>query len=451
MDALSVLERWVEPLTGPLGDFLKETQELATTHQNSVSTFRTLVADLTDVEAADAFVGDAATSMLGLSEEYIAAEFTLSGTAGALAGPIAEGAEACAVAVASIGAGVATAAEEAAEAGPLIEVTEVVTVAAAAEGEMNPVADVAEVSLIAITAGWIIGILVTLCAALFAAWWLWRHSMDDIANKPRPSLPETPTPPAPPQASHLTEEQQEMVQRLAQEYGVDPEDIARLLEYDPTLTEADLRKILDRYKNKKTQFPNVPAGTLLLALAMNLPDSLLQYLTHLNDGKTNMYLKGQPGDPIVDVLTALLGELTQESRELLSQLQSKIARRPKGQSIEDAVNASGLVKWKDLPAAVQEMLSGKSKQPYELLYGNAVESLVFQKLDADYPDVKRYYEEQHDLQIEADFSGLYPDVQMKEGDKTIIIDVTSQKNMPSKSKYSFDNVDTNIAVGYGAP
>src|SRR5579885_308781 len=125
MNALEVLEQWVEPLTGPLGDFLKETQELATIHQNSVATFENLVTDLTDAQAPDAFVGDAATSMVELAQEYLTSEVALSGSVGALAGPLAEGGAACATAVATIGDGVATAAAEAAEAEPLIEVTAV--------------------------------------------------------------------------------------------------------------------------------------------------------------------------------------------------------------------------------------------------------------------------------------------------------------------------------------
>jgi len=260
MTPLEILEQWVEPLTGPLGDFLKETQVLATTHQNSVANFENLVADLTDAQAPDAFVGDAATSMVELAQEYLASEYALSGTVGTLAGPLAEGGAACATAVATIGEGVTTAASEAVEAEPLIQVTAVVDVAAAAQGELDPVNDVAEVGLTAITAIWIIGILVLLGAALFGAWWLWQNSMNDIASKPRPKLPRTPTAPVPPQAFHLTPQQEEMAKRLHADFGrtgLSLDDIREIIAENPNLTEAQLRALLAQYAKVVAANPNL--------------------------------------------------------------------------------------------------------------------------------------------------------------------------------------------------
>lgn len=271
MTPLEVLEQWVEPLTGPLSDFLKETQVLATTHQNSVATFENLVADLTDAQAPDAFVGDAATSMVELVQEYLASEYALSGTVGTLAGPLAEGGAACATAVATIGEGVTTAASEAVEAEPLIQTTAVVDVAAAAQGELDPVNDVAEIGLTAITAIWIIGILVVLGAVLFGVWWLWHNSMNDIANKPRPRLPRTPTAPVPPQAFHLTQQQEEMAKRLYADFGssgLSLDDIREIIAENPNLTEAQLRLLLSKYADVIKKNPNLVSKHGALAVFM---------------------------------------------------------------------------------------------------------------------------------------------------------------------------------------
>ncbi len=120
MGALEILEQWVEPITRPLEDFLGETQILATTHQESVRTFNSLVQDLTDTNASDAFVGDAADSFVELTGEYLTSEIALSGTVGALAGPLAEAGSACAKAVTDIGGAVADTAATA----PDVEVLE---------------------------------------------------------------------------------------------------------------------------------------------------------------------------------------------------------------------------------------------------------------------------------------------------------------------------------------
>ncbi len=299
MNALEVLEQWVEPLTGPLGDFLKETQILATTHQNSVTTFQNLVADLTDTQTPDAFVGDAATSMLELMGEYTTAEFALSGTAGALAGPIAEGGAACATAVASIGGGVATAASEAADAGPLLEVTAVVDVAAAAQGELDPVNDIAEVGLTAISAWWIVGVLITLGAALFGAWWIWNNAMNNIANQARPHLPKTPAVPVPPQA--LNAIQQQELDTLIQEFpDVSPDDIKALLLAGFTPDEirailkagfshAQIQDIIHRIKTAQQD----QHGTDKLGLTVpQIHDLVMKVVAALNSPSVEIQLEG---------------------------------------------------------------------------------------------------------------------------------------------------------------
>ena len=261
----------------------------------------------------------------------------------------------------------------------------------------------------------------------------------------------------------LSPEQLEMAGRLADEYGLNIEDIIRLLEYDPKLSEQDLRKIIAGYLSKKQQYPTIPTGMLLLAVAMKLPDSMLEYMTHLNDGQSNIYLKGSPGDIIADLLASVLGELTQEAKTQLSMLQSAIRKSLNGQTFADqkakeqaiieAVDSTGVI-WDDLPEAVQNMLLGKiGRDKYRFAYGNSIESLIKQKFEASYPDVQEYYGREFGLKLNEvivlpDKSKVIPDVKFTEDGQTIIMDITSQKNMPDKKKYLILDVKILIALGY---
>ncbi|MDQ2714513.1 MAG: hypothetical protein M3Z08_06375 [Chloroflexota bacterium] len=142
MGALEVLEQWVKPITEPLNDFLSETRALATTHQNSVTSFNNLVQDLTEGNASDTFAGDGASSFVELTGEYLTSEVALSGTTGALAGPLAEAGVACSTMVASVGEGVTAAVAAAPEVETLVEVTAVIDVTTAAQGGLDVPEDV---------------------------------------------------------------------------------------------------------------------------------------------------------------------------------------------------------------------------------------------------------------------------------------------------------------------
>ncbi|HLG75101.1 MAG TPA: hypothetical protein VKX46_01730, partial [Ktedonobacteraceae bacterium] len=162
MGALEILEQWVEPITRPLEDFLGETQILATTHQESVRTFNSLVQDLTDTNASDAFVGDAADSFVELTGEYLTSEIALSGTVGALAGPLAEAGSACAKAVTDIGGAVADTAATAPDVEVLGEATAAVDASAVIQGGVDVPDDIVAGGLTLTTAEAVIGLLITL-------------------------------------------------------------------------------------------------------------------------------------------------------------------------------------------------------------------------------------------------------------------------------------------------
>lgn len=247
MGALEILEQWVEPLTGPLGDFLKETQVLATTHQNSVSSFNNLMQDLTDTNAADAFTGDAANSFVELTGEYLASETLLSGTAGALAGPLAEAGTACATAVVGIEGEVTTAMAAAPEVDALATVTAVIDVTTVAQGGLDVPEDVVAAGATSVTIWVVIGILTTLVIGIGVVWFIWQNAMSSVANSPMPKLPKTPTPPVPPQMS-LSSQQQKIAQELYNEFGGDIslDEIEQMMRDHPQWSKDKLRQELLR-------------------------------------------------------------------------------------------------------------------------------------------------------------------------------------------------------------
>ncbi len=230
MGALEILEQWVKPLTGPLQDFLNETQVLASTHQSSVNSFNNLVQDLTDTNAADAFTGDAANNFVEITGEYLTSEIALSGTPAALAGPLAEAGTTCATMVTGVGEGVTTAVAAAPEVDALVTVTTVVDVTTVAQGGLDVPEDVVAAGATSLTIWIVIGILTGLAIAIGIAWWAWHNSMNNIANSPMPKLPKTPTAPVPPQMSGLTPAQQHDLESLTAEFpNVNPDDIKGLL------------------------------------------------------------------------------------------------------------------------------------------------------------------------------------------------------------------------------
>ncbi|MDQ2716562.1 MAG: hypothetical protein M3Z08_16780 [Chloroflexota bacterium] len=230
MSALDILEQWVAPITGPLKDFRSATEELATNHQTSVTKFQSIVDDLTNPAGTDAFVGDGANAVTGLMDDYTLSEFALSGTTGALAGPVAEAGGACVTAVTGVGGAVETAAGEVTDTGPLLEVTEVVDVTSALQGGVDVPEDVVAAGLSLMEVLAIVLIIVQLIGLLAFIWFTWQNLMNDIAGRPRPKLPNKPKTPAPPVAFGLTASQQQDLKTLTEEFpNVSPDDIKALL------------------------------------------------------------------------------------------------------------------------------------------------------------------------------------------------------------------------------
>ncbi|MEO6888433.1 MAG: hypothetical protein ABI324_05490, partial [Ktedonobacteraceae bacterium] len=226
MGAIEILEQWVEPITGPLKDFRSATEELATNHQSSVARFQSIVDDLTNPAGTDAFVGDGADAVTGLMDEYTLSEFALSGTTGALAGPVAEAAGACATAITGIGSAVEIAAGEVTDTGPLLEVTAVVDVTTAVQGGLDVPEDVVAAGLTLAEVLSAVLIIIQLIGTLAFIWITWQNLMHDIAGRPRPRLPNKPKKPVSPPTLSLKKD----LDTLTKEFpDVSSDDIKALL------------------------------------------------------------------------------------------------------------------------------------------------------------------------------------------------------------------------------
>lgn len=297
MGALEILEQWVKPLTGPLQDFLNETQVLASTHQSSVSSFNNLVQDLTDTNGADAFTGDAADQFVEMTGEYLTSEIALSGTPAALAGPLAEAGTTCTTMVTGVGEGVTTAVAAAPEVDALVTVTAVVDVTTVAQGGLDVPEDVVAAGATSLTIWIVIGILTGLAIAIGIVWWAWHNSMNNIANSPMPKLPNKPTAPVPPQMSAAAEKWTHLYPDIPIEY------IEWVLR-KKGLTDAGIRKWLDDYMKLLQKYPNAPKMFVALLLMQG----------HLSPEQVAAILQNYTASTITPA------SLTAEQQALLAQL-----------------------------------------------------------------------------------------------------------------------------------
>lgn len=251
----------------------------------------------------------------------------------------------------------------------------------------------------------------------------------------------------------LTPEQEKLVKTLADEYGLSVEEVAELLALDPTATEAELRKKIERYLQLSKRYPELAKNNpqwLLWAAAFNLSDKAVAFLANLNDGKTSTYLKGKPlEEAATDILAAVLSELTREASEQLRDLVKRAkAAKAAGTPLDEAIP-----EWDDLPPEVQQLLDWKGgSTTYAYQYGKAIESLVKEKFASQYGDMQSFYENNLGMKFNKALLGdgkLLPDVQITVDGHTDVLDITSLKNAPTKVKYDVSGVQILIVITYG--
>lgn len=307
----------------------------------------------------------------------------------------------------------------------------------------------------------VVGVILLFAAIAWGIWWLGNHL---FSHQNQQKNTTTPKPPSKPQPVALSQQAQQLARTYqAQGIDVDPQDIQDML--DAGYTPEEIDKIIKNLQKiyGKSGVKHALHALLTLGFTPTQAVAITTTMTRLNDPKSSpasSYLKGKPGDDVyADILAAMLVQSTQTSKAFLSRLQSAIqkARAKKGSNltpaeIKAAVESTG-TSWDSLPRDVQNLLLNKGGPP-QFAYGNALESLVKQDLQKEYPNAYTYYEDNLGFKIEpytvlSDGSVQYPDFTFTDPatGQTIVEDLTSQGNMPSKIKY--DEISAIlIAIGY---
>ncbi|GCE30122.1 hypothetical protein KDA_56060 [Dictyobacter alpinus] len=292
MDTLNKLLDWMAPIIHPLDALRGHINTLADIHSNSVSQFNTLSRSLTAAEAGsdEAFIGEAAETMITQIEAYLKASAlvganTGAGGAGSI-GLLEEAAVASETCVTELTAAAEVAVAEAGGESGLAEVAAGLDVGAAAQGGLDVPWDIVAAIVTAIEVGLIIGTLVKLGWDIYHAIKRWEKAMHNTANQPMPTLPPNPTPatvpvtPLPP--IKLNEEQQKRFEQLAKDFpDIDPDFIKMLIKKG--LSDAQIREILVGFTGKK--LPDVPLTpdqkTMVETLKTTFPDADPAFLAAL--------------------------------------------------------------------------------------------------------------------------------------------------------------------------
>lgn len=453
MAVLDVIEKWLSPVTDPLDELPEHLDMMQQTHLNSLDDFRSFMSDLTvNAPPGEQWTGISAEDAAQLVQEYIVSEQALSAPGSTL--------DLVTVAtnnaVNDVGVASETLAAEVADDTVITEVTAAVDVADVAQAGLDPVTDLAGLILTIIDITLYFSALAAFGWAIYQATQALINALNQAGNQPQPKLPKQPV------ALSQT------AQRLAQKYrqqgiDVDPQDIQDMLDegYTPDEIDRIIRNLQKLYG--KAGVKNVLRTLLILGFTPAQAVAITNTMTQLNDPNStpvSSYLKGKPGDDVyADILAAMITQSTQNATAQLSALQSAIqkARYTKGSRLTPdeiiaAAESTG-TSWKSLPANVQSFLLGQGVPRFA--YGNAVEALVMRELQNEYPSAYNYYRNKLGLEIEPytplpDGTWRYPDFTFTNPatGQTVVEDLTSKGNMPSKTKYDPIS-DILIAIGYG--
>ncbi len=458
-------------------------RQLETNHDQSVEDFANAVALLFPSSGPVVFQGKAANAVADALRIYLDAEDLLSPYAGnGLSDRITTLLNKCTTALTAEEGKMKTVQQmqasgyfAAVAAPPAAAAATGETTAAPVEGAAPPTIPVVQIIIIAVVGAILIGSLLYVdyeqqqpFLDLAANIGTWIDDMHNLAQQPDPQGSELPAIPAEITTDitfdaeqltatrfniQLTVTQEQFIQSLANEYGLSIEEVTAMLALDPSASEAEMRKRIERYLQLRKLYPDLAANHpewLLWAAAFDLPDSAVTILANLNNGQSTIYSKGTTYQEVAaDILAAVLGNLVQQQYQRLNDLLSQ-ARAAKKAGIPLYKAIPG---WADLPPVVQQLLDGTSDQPYKYQYGNALESLIMQQFNSpQYATLFKYYDEKFGLRIKKGLPGhgqLIPDFQIAVDGQTDVLDITSMKNSPTKIKYNVDGVEINIVLPYG--
>ncbi|MBV9691261.1 MAG: hypothetical protein JO202_16295 [Ktedonobacteraceae bacterium] len=267
MDALSILRRWIAPIRDPFGDLPTHLNNMQQNHLDSLNAFEPLMMGLISAPTKESFSGPAADEALQTLEEYLGTERSLSSAVGVLE----EVSTTTTTCLAEVDTAVETLAAAAEDEAILLEVTAAVDVASVAQAGLDPVTDIPGIILTVIAGAAIIGALVTFGWAVYQAIKSWQSAVDQVGHKPQPRLPYLGSPGHGPQNS-LSATQEDVAQRLYKEFshlGLSLDDIRKIIEENPGLTEDQLRDLLSQYGKVIAANPNLVKqyGALAVFLA----------------------------------------------------------------------------------------------------------------------------------------------------------------------------------------
>lgn len=450
MGALAVVENFLSPITQPLNDLSSPLSDMQTTHTGALDQFEQLLKELQGTGSSDDFWGGtAAQDAVSEAEQYLtsarslsAPEMTVDLVKGATNTAL-DGMEDAAVDLAA----------DVADDTVLTEVTAAVDVADVAQAGLDPITDAIGIILTVIDVLLYMTAIAQFAWAIYQAIQTWTNAVNQAGSKPQPKLPKHPV------ASSQTAEE------LAKKYqsegiDVDAAMIQELLNagYTPEQIDEIINNLVRAYGKKGVRNALATLLTVGLTPAQAVTISgILPELNNPNGSPASSYLKGKPGDDVyADILAAMLMQTTQEAKAELSSLQSAIqkARVRKGSNLTQdeiiaAVESTG-TSWGSLPPEVQRLLLGKGIPQFD--YGNAIEALVKEKLQNEYTGAYNYYTNNLGLEIEPytvlpDGEIRYPDFRFTHNGQTVVEDLTSKGNMPSKIKYDPISAIL-IAIGY---
>jgi len=255
VNARAILSDWFAPILHPFGGLSGHLNNVQQNHLYSLDTFQSLMAGLVATPELKGFSGPAATEAMQTLEEYLGTERALSSGIGLLE----EVGATTTTCLAEVDTAIETLAVAAEGEEVLLEVTAAVDVASVAQAGLDPFTDVPGIILTVIARALIIGALVTFGIAVYQAVKKWQGDVNQAGNKPVTHPPYLGSPGHGPQNS-LTPAQEDVAQRLYTEFahlGLSLDDIRKIIEENPGLTEDQLRELIGQYGKVIADNPNL--------------------------------------------------------------------------------------------------------------------------------------------------------------------------------------------------